>query len=295
MDLVLLGAVLWDIFDDRKLIGGAPFNVAAHATKLGVAATFISAVGDDELGREALEQAKQLGLNTQHIRVANGKPTGTVRVFLDDGQPDYDIHRPAAYDYPQLSDGDLKALAARNPEWLYFGTLELMSPTVMAVLERMLEAMPTTKRFYDVNLRKQSYTPELIERLLGATTVLKINDDEAKRFADMFGIDDKGEEDFCRAIAARFDIESICITRGENGCAIWHAGRFVESTGVAVSVADAVGAGDAFCAALIHGLTMNWELDEVAAFANRLGALVASRRGAVPEWTMAELTPPTQG
>ncbi len=289
MDVVLLGAVLWDVFDDRKLIGGAPFNVAAHATKLGIDAIFISAVGDDELGREALTQAKQLGLNTQHIRVAAGKPTGTVRVFLDNGQPDYDIHRPAAYDYPEISDADLKQLAARKPEWLYFGTLELMSPTVMTVLDRLLDAMPGAKRFYDVNLRKQSYTPELIERLLGATTVLKINDDEAKRFADMFGIDDKGEEDFCRAIAARFDIESICITRGENGCAIWHDGQFIESPGIAISVADAVGAGDAFCAALIHGLTMNWELDEVAAFANRLGALVASRRGAAPEWTMDEL------
>ena len=134
MNLVLLGAVLWDVFDDRKLIGGAPFNVAAHATKLGIDATFISAVGDDELGREALEQARKLGLDTQHIRIAGGKPTGTVRVFLDNGQPDYDIHRPAAYDYPEVTDADLQQLAAHNPQWLYFGTLELMSPTVMNVL-----------------------------------------------------------------------------------------------------------------------------------------------------------------
>jgi len=177
---------------------------------------------------------------------------------------------------------------------LYFGTLELMSPTVMAVLERLLDAMPDAKRFYDVNLRKESYTPELIERLLGLTTVLKINNDEAKHFADMFDIDADGEQDFCKALAARFNIESICITRGENGCALWRGGLFVESPGVAVTVADAVGAGDAFCAALIQGLAMGWELYGVAAFANRLGALVASRRGAVPEWTPDELTPPTR-
>jgi fructokinase len=290
MNLVLLGAVLWDVFDDRKLIGGAPFNVAAHAAKLGMDAAFISAVGDDELGREALAQAKKLGLDTRYIRIVGGQPTGTVRVFLDDGQPDYDIHRPAAYDYPEISDADLQQLVAHNPQWLYFGTLELMSPTVMVVLERLLEALPDARRFYDVNLRKESYTPELIERLLGATTVLKLNDDEAKLFADRFGIPDKSEEEFCRALAARFTIESICITRGENGCAIWHGGHFVESSGIAVSVADAVGAGDAFCAALIHGLTMDWELERVAAFANRLGALVAARRGAVPEWTLAEIT-----
>ena len=140
-----------------------------------------------------------------------------------------------------------------------------------------------------MNLRKESYTSELIERLLGATTVLKINDDEAKSFSDMFDIDAEGEQNVCRALAARFSIETICITRGENGCAIWHGGHFVESPGIAVSVADAVGAGDAFCAALIHGLTMDWDLDKVVAFANRLGALVASRRGAVPEWTLDDL------
>ena len=233
---------------------------------------------------------KKLGLDTRYIRIAPGQPTGTVRVFLDDGQPDYDIHRPAAYDYPEVSDHDLRQLAESNPDWLYFGTLEQMSPTGLDVLERLVEAMPDTRRFYDVNLRKDSYTPQLIERLLGYTDVLKINDDEAKTFAEMLNVGDKSEEELCKAIAARFNIESICITRGENGCAIWHGGQFVESLGIAVFVADAVGAGDAFCAALIHGLTMDWELGRVAAFANRLGALVVGRRGAVPEWTLEEVT-----
>ena len=290
MNMVLLGAVLWDVFDDRKLIGGAPFNVAAHATKLGIDSAFISAVGDDELGREALEQTEQLGLNTRYIRIAPGQPTGTVRVFLDNGQPDYDIHRPVAYDYPEVSDDDLLQLAERKPDWLYFGTLEQMSQTVLDVLERLVEAMPDTRRFYDVNLRKDSYTPQLIERLLGYADVLKINDDEAKTFADMFNMGDNREDELCKAIAARFNLDCICVTRGENGCAIWQDGQFVESPGCSVTVADAVGAGDAFCAALIQGLAMDWELDRIAAFANRLGALVASRRGAVPEWTLEEVT-----
>lgn len=289
MNLVVLGALLWDVFDDKKLIGGAPFNVAAHATKLGIQTAFISAVGDDELGQDALEHAAQLGLNTQYIRTVGDRPTGTVRVYLKDGQPDYDINRPAAYDYPTLSDAELQHLADTNPKWLYYGTLEQMSPTVMHVLQRLLTAIPDARRFYDVNLRKESYTPELIERLLNDTTVLKINDNEVDALADMFNMRDKRDEEFCKAFAARFDLECVCITRSEKGCAIWQDKRFVESSGYTISLADAVGAGDAFSAALMYGLTMKWNLHRLAAFANRVGALVASRHGAVPQWTLEEV------
>jgi len=289
MDLVALGAVLWDVFDDRKLIGGAPFNVCAHAAKLGIQGAFISAVGNDELGHEALKQAAQLRLTTQYIRTVEGTPTGTVRVFLEDGQPDFHINRPAAYDFPALSDEDVQRLADARPQWLYYGTLEQMSPTVLSLLGRLLAEMPDARRFYDVNLRKDSYTPELVDRLLGDATVLKINDDEARAIADMLGMGERREQGVCEALAARFGIECICVTRGENGCAIWRGDQFVESPGHSVSLADAVGAGDAFAAALIHGLTAGWNLAEVAAFANKLGALVASRPGAVPDWTPGEI------
>lgn len=289
MHLVVLGAVLWDVFDDGKLIGGAPFNVAAHAARLGIRTTFISAVGDDELGREALQQAARLGLATEHIRTVTDAPTGAVRVFLKDGQPDYDIIRPAAYDYPALSDADVQRLAGTNPDWLYFGTLEPMNPTVLDLLRRLLAAMPDAGRFYDVNLRKESYTPGLIEQLLAETSALKLNDEEVAALARMFGISGVRGEDLCAALADRFGLECVCITRGENGCAIRRDDRFVESPGYDIRVADAVGAGDAFCAALMHGLTMKWDLRRVADFANRLGALVASKRGAVPPWTHREV------
>lgn len=289
MNVVVLGALLWDVFDDKKRIGGAPFNVAAHATKLGFQTAFISAVGDDELGQEALAHVMQLGLNTKYIRTVKDMPTGSVRVFLKDGQPDYDINRPAAYDHTTLSDTDIQHLADTNPQWLYFGTLEQMSPMTMSVLQRLLTAIPEARRFYDVNLRKESYTPLLIERLLTDTTVLKINDNEADALADMFSMGNKRDEAFCKAIATRFDLECVCITRGENGCVIWQGKCFVESSGHAISLADAVGAGDAFSAALMYGLTMEWDLHRVAAFANKMGALVASRHGAVPQWALEEV------
>jgi fructokinase len=209
-DLLVLGAVLWDMFDDRKLIGGAPFNVAAHATRLGIPTVFVSAVGDDELGGEALEKVAQLGLDTRHIRTVAGKPTGTVRVFLNEGQPDYDIKRPAAYDYPEIADGDLQKLAEIEPAWIYFGTLEPMNSTFLRVMRRLLGAIPDARRFYDVNLRKESYTAELIEILLAEATVLKVNDSEVEAIRDILDIRDSGDEEFCKVLNTKFNIECVC-------------------------------------------------------------------------------------
>jgi len=290
MSLVVLGAVLWDVFDDRKLIGGAPFNVAAHATRLGIQTAFISAVGNDALGREALKRAEELGLATRYIRTVEGVPTGTVRVFLQNGQPDFEIVRPAAYDCPELTEGQIVEISDSGPEWLYFGTLEQMAPTVRRLLHRLLDALPVARRFYDVNLRKESFSAEIIEELLGLTSVLKLNEDEAGVIAGMLKMSDGPGEGFCKEISAGFGLECVCITRGENGCAIWREGDYVESAGCPAELADAVGAGDAFSAALIHGLSMQWDLERVAAFANRLGALVASRAGAVPDWSIDEIT-----
>ena len=289
LDLVVLGAVLWDIFDDTKLIGGAPFNVAAHATRLGIRTAFVSAVGNDELGNEALENVVRLGLSTEYIRTVKGRPTGTVQVFLNEGQPDYDIIRPAAYDCAEIGEADIQDIIEAAPQWIYFGTLEPMSPSFMSMLQCLLAACRDARRFYDVNLRKESYTPELIEILLGETTVLKINDSELDAIRSIFDMPRSDDEEFCKVVTARFDLECVCVTRGERGCAIWKNDRFVECPGNAINLADAVGAGDAFSAALIYGLMMKWDLDRVADFANQLGALVASRHGGIPPWTLDEV------
>ena len=112
---------------------------------------------------------------------------------------------------------------------------------------------------------------------------------EIRKTAEILDMGECPNGIFCESVAARFGIECICITRGENGCAIWQKDQFVESAGIPVEVADAVGAGDAFCAALMYGLSSDMSLDVVASFANRLGALVASRRGAVPDWTRNDI------
>jgi fructokinase len=289
MSIISIGEVLWDIFDEARHIGGAPFNFAAHAARLGHRVWFISAVGDDELGAAALRRIRELGLDTRYVRVAGETPTGTVRVFLKDGQPDFTINRPAAYDFPALSEADLALLRSSEPHWIYFGTLAQMNPRVRELTCRVIAANPQARVFYDINLRKESHTPALVKELFAETSILKINDEEVGRVLEMAGEQPLPLTEFCATYARRFGWRGVCVTRGAHGCALWLDEQYIESAGYRVKVADAVGAGDAFSAALLHGVDRGWPPVKVADFANRLGALVASRHGAVPPWTMKDV------
>ena len=154
----------------------------------------------------------------------------------------------------------------------------------------MIQRFPHARRFYDINLRKDSFTAELVRSLLQLAQVVKLNDAEVALVQQMFGTGETTLEAFCRMYAARFGWQAVCVTRGGEGCALLLGGEYVEAPGYPVAIADTVGAGDAFAAALLHGIHAQWPIPRIADFANRLGALVASRPGGTPEWSMAELT-----
>jgi fructokinase len=267
-----LGEILWDLIGDRELLGGATFNFSVQLSRLGHDVAFISAVGDDDRGRRALREASRLGLSTDFIRIVKDAPTGTVSVSVDaQGQPDYVLHRPAAYDFAALPEQQI------NPDWLYHGTLLFMEPR----MHQLIRSYPGARRFYDINLRKDSYSGPLVLELLQLADVVKLNDEELVRVQEMAGASHTSIEKFCRDYAARFHWDAVCVTRGEHGCAILKGDEYVEVEGIPVQVADTVGAGDAFAAAFLHGLDQNWPASKIGAFANRLGATVASRRGAL--------------
>ncbi|MCS7314656.1 MAG: carbohydrate kinase [Bryobacterales bacterium] len=289
MRILVVGEILWDVFPDAERLGGAPFNLAAHARRLGHEVYFISAVGDDPRGRAALARMRELDLPARFVRTIAGQATGTVSVRLDSaGQPDFTIHRPAAYDFVSLSDEDFDELVSWDPDWLCHGTLHCMHPQARTLTRRLVEALPRARRFYDVNLRKHSYTPELLRELMAKATAVKLNDAEATEIERFFDGRRRGLADFAERFAARFGWELVAVTRGAEGCGLWRKGEWVEARGYRVQVVDAVGAGDAFAAALLHGLDAGWPLARVADFANRVGALIASRAGAVPDWTPEE-------
>ena len=288
MKLTCIGEILWDVFDHAEHLGGAVFNLAAHAAQMGHDVCFISAVGDDERGRRALLQAGELGVRTDYIKTVAGQPTGYVTVSLDDGgQPTYVIHRPVAYDFASLSDGELTAISDSEPHWICYGTLHQITGGARELTRRLVDAIPGARTFYDVNLRKDSYTPELVDSLLRMANVVKLNDAEVEALGVMLDLPHASIEEFCRRNAGAFGWEAVCVTRGAAGCSLLLDGGFVESPGQPVKVADAVGAGDAFAAAFLHGLGEGWPAERIAAFANRVGGFVASQSGAVPRWSPA--------
>ena len=288
MKIAAIGEVLWDILPSAEHLGGAPFNFALHARNLGHDVSFISAVGNDEHGRRALDLMEQAGLSTRFVHRTSDHPTGTVTVSLDPSGPQYRIHRPAAYDFLALSPAELDALLTPPPAWIYFGTLQQMSVPARNLTERLLHAAPEARRFYDVNLRAGSYTPDLVRTLMRHAHVLKLNQQELPLVKAMCGIEGASLEQFCREVAGSFELESVCVTLGPEGCALLLESEYVEAGGLRIKVADAIGAGDAFSAALVHGISSGWPTYQAAEFANRVGALVASRPGGSPRWTVTE-------
>lgn len=291
MRIISLGEVLWDVISEREFLGGAPLNFSVSAQRLGDEVALISAVGDDRRGRLALEAVRALGPETDWIRTLPGEPTGTATAKMDEtGSAHFHIQRPVAYDLLDLNDAALQQLAAMQPGWIYFGTLAQTSAGNEALLRRLITAAPGARRFYDMNLREGQWSVELLQRLSDLATVLKLNESEAEVLFGFLGM--PGEfscERFCREWSRRYGLDLICITLGERGCAVWSGGALQEFPGVAVNVVDTVGAGDAFSAAFLHGIERGWPMRRIAGFANSLGALVSSRAGAIPAWTVDEL------
>ena len=265
--LLSLGEIVWDLYPDKRLLGGAPFNLAAHAARLGFDAKLISAVGDDDLGREALTTAQALGVDTSLTRIHPTLPTGIVDVALDaHAQPTFHLRRPSAWEEPAIDNA--------SADWLVCGTLQQTCPQARAT-RLQLKGIPL---FYDINLRPGFEDRDTVEELLSEAAVVKCNESEL----DWLGED--GE-----SLLRRQNISAVCVTLGARGCRSHANGEAVTADAPAIHAVDTVGAGDAWSAAALYGFTQQWPLDRTARFANQLGAIVASRPGAIPYWSIDEI------
>jgi fructokinase len=248
----------------------------------------MSAIGVDELGRQAAERIAALRIDTTFLQAVPVLPTGTAVVELVSGDKAlFTIRRPAAYDAMQITDSDIERLRRAAPGWLYYGTLFASTHQGGTTLERFVRKLDETLKFYDLNLRPGNDSPALVKQLLEWADVVKLNEDELHRVHDYSGLP-LAPESFCREVAVRYGLKAVAVTLGARGCAMLVDGRYTEAAASPVEVADPVGAGDAFAAAFMHGLGSNWSIAEIAAFANRVGGLVASREGAIPDWSLAE-------
>lgn len=288
-----IGELLWDLLPAGPRLGGAPFNVIAHLRRLGFEAAYVTAVGDDDLGRSALAGVSRLGVDDRFVGIV-GLPTGTVRVDVDSaGVPAFEIISPSAYEVAVL---EQPGEAIGRFDALVFGTLAQRFPGVRTATRRLASEHPNALRLYDVNLRDGCWEPGLVAELMTQATVLKLNEAEAAVLADEFSLGRGSVRVFAEAATERYALDGVCVTRGADGASMLLAGRFAEVPAPPVQVVDTIGAGDAFCAGLVAGIVWGRPLDGILELSSRLAALVASREGAIPDWDQSELGdlgPPT--
>jgi fructokinase len=277
-----LGEILWDILPTGRQLGGAPANFAYHCQALGGKAVVVSCVGNDKLGNEILNQLQQLGLEHKYIAIDTEHPTGTVTVELDEnGKPDYIIHQNVAWDFiPQTR--QLLELA-QSIDAVCFGSLCQRSEVSRNTVREFLRATkPECLRVFDINIRQSFYSRHIIQDMLELSNVLKLNDEELPLIADMLDI--KGSEtDILQTICDRCELNLIALTKGSRGSRLYTPTSDSSHAGFPADIADTVGAGDSFTAAITLGLLRGDELDKINERANRLAGFVCSQKGATPK------------
>lgn len=286
MRVLSFGEILWDIIEGDPYIGGAPFNFAAHLAKMGVSAAIVTSVGLDNLGAEAIAAANRLKVDTRYITRKPDLPTGTVDVVVrQGGSPSYVIHDNVAWDAISLEPAQFAHLSEQPWDFVAFGTLAQRTEHNRELLAQVISGARPREILYDVNLRQNFFKREWIELSLRACSILKLNGEEADLLAEMLFGKPMEFQLFSETVSQEFEIPVVCVTLGEEGAAILDHGRNAWVPGTAVVALDTVGAGDAFAAAFVFSLLYGKTAIEATNLACRVGAWIASQRGAVPEYS----------
>ncbi len=278
--IVGLGEALWDVLPDGKKLGGAPANFAYHAAQFGLDTIAISALGEDKLAEETIEALKEHNLNYLMPRVPY--PTGTVQVTLTgDGIPTYDIKENVAWDNIPYTDEMMEI--AKNARAVCFGSLAQRNVVSRENIHKFLDATPDDcVKIFDINLRQQFYTKEVIKESLKRCNILKINDEELVLIGRMFGYPGLDIENKCWLILGKYNLDMLVLTCGTNGSYVFTPGQMSFQETPKVEVADTVGAGDSFtgsfCASILNGKPV----PEAHKTAVQVSAFVCTQNGAMP-------------
>ena len=278
--IVGLGEALWDCLPEGRKLGGAPANFAYHASQFGYNAYAVSAVGTDDLGQETLAEFDAKGLKYEMPKVEF--PTGTVQISLDEeGIPTYDIKEGVAWDNipftPRLEE------MARNCRAVCFGSLAQRFDVSRNTIYKFLDATPKECfRIFDINLRQNFYSKDVIRESLKRCNVLKINDEELVLIGRMFGYPGLDFENKCWLILGKYDLDILVLTCGVNGSYVFSRGDMSYLETPKVTVADTVGAGDSFTGAFVSSLLSGKSVPEAHRTAVNVSAFVCTQNGAMP-------------
>ena len=282
-DIVVgMGEALWDVLPEGKKIGGAPANFAYHVSQFGIPSCVVSAVGEDPLGEEILQNFNSKGLNQLIETVPY--PTGTVLVEIDEaGVPQYEIKENVAWDNIPYT-ARLEQLAERTKA-VCFGSLAQRNVVSRQTINHFLDAMSDDNDplvVFDVNLRQGFYNKEILCNSMERCNILKINDEELVTVSRMFGYPGIDLQDKCWILLGKYNLKMLILTCGVNGSYVFTPGKVSFQPTPKVEVADTVGAGDSFTAAFISSILKGKSVEEAHALAVRTSAYVCTRPGAMP-------------
>lgn len=280
--VVGMGEALWDVLPEGKKIGGAPANFAYHVSQFGLPSCVVSAIGDDALGKEIIENFTSKGLDQLIEEVPY--PTGTVQVEIDQtGIPLYDIKENVAWDNIPYTE-HLDALAKRTKA-VCFGSLAQRNVVSRNTINHFLNTMPKDDDsliVFDVNLRQGFYNKEILCKSMQNCNILKINDEELITVSRMFGYPGIDLQDKCWILLGKYNLKMLILTCGINGSYVFTPGNVSFQPTPKVEVADTVGAGDSFTAAFIASILKGKSVTEAHSIAVKTSAYVCTQKGAMP-------------
>ena len=284
--IVGLGEILWDVFPERKILGGAPANFAYHISQFGFNGYAVSAIGKDLLGKEILDSLEQKGLN--HLIESTNFPTGEVKVSVDNwGVPQYKICEGVAWDNIPFT--PTLANLAKETQVVCFGSLAQRNEVSRATIHAFLDAMPKDSlKIFDINLRLHYYTKEVIEFSLEKAHILKINDEEVVKIAQLFGWEGT-EKEICKQLLSKYQLDILILTKGTEGSWVLTPKEESFLPTPKITIADTVGAGDSFTAAFIASHLHGRCLVASHQLAVEVSAYVCQQHGAMPRLADAHL------
>lgn len=287
-NIVCLGEILWDVLPDKELPGGAPLNVAYHLQKLSQQVAMVSRIGNDDHGKRLLQLMEKMQLSTAYVQQDSTYATGKVNAWMDaQNDMQYEILYPVAWDQISWSAPLESLLQQPHLQYVVFGSLMARHAASCETLGKALQTK--AQKVLDINLRAPWYTQETLEWLLQHCQLLKLNVAELQLISAWYGSYDNHEARIT-ALAARFNIDTIIVTLGSKGCMGYIQQQFYYQEVQPVTVADTIGSGDAFLAGFLSCQLNNCTPAYSLAYANALGALVASRSGGCPAYDPAEIT-----
>lgn len=280
MDYLCFGEILFDVFPYGAKLGGAPLNVASHMTKLGLQGCALSALGPDELGDRARKEITELGQSLDYIKTVD-VPTGRADIVLTDGNADYSFNDPCAWDRISVEEKDIP----EEVDILYFGTLAQRSEVSRETVRKVLAKCKAKEVFYDVNLRKLWFTPELLREGMEKATILKMNDEELPIILTAADCVLPDWKKAVEKLAEKYNLKVILITLGKDGSTLYTNGKwFKEGTGK-VTVVDTVGAGDSLSAGFLVTYLKTGDVEKALKVGAHLASYVVTQPGAIPEYS----------